>query len=281
MSGEKVHVVLAADANYEPGLRVTRESLLKSCARPERLALHVFGDNDLAGCDVSVFDAWNCGSRMTYLRLFLPSLLPTLDYAIYSDVDVVWDRDVCELWDEFVRKGDGRLAAIQWVRDLPSVSTHVKYGCAGVCVLNLRKLRETDLAAKAVAYVKAHGTPPFADQGVLNELLKDDCALLPTHWDVLGNWADLPCPGERCVYHLTGVGRHFHDAAPPTYPPQYQLWWNVAHGRRDVAWRSRVLAAFWPLRFLARLLPAAVCERVVRQWFFARVLAERFAGGAK
>jgi lipopolysaccharide biosynthesis glycosyltransferase len=39
--GDRVHIVLAADANYASGLRVTRESMVRSCAHPERLEFHV------------------------------------------------------------------------------------------------------------------------------------------------------------------------------------------------------------------------------------------------
>jgi len=71
---DKVHIILASDANYLPGLEVTQASILRSCRTPERIAWHVFGEKDLETLDVSAFAAWNCGSKMTCLRLFLPEL---------------------------------------------------------------------------------------------------------------------------------------------------------------------------------------------------------------
>lgn len=277
---DQIHIVLASDENYRPGLEVTRASILRSCTAPERLVWHVYGAGDLAGLDVSAFGAWNCGSKMTYLRLFLPELLADVDRVVYSDVDTIWNRDVCELWDG-VARGGGEPPAICWVRDFRSIATHDKYGCAGVCVMNLKKLRAFRLSEKARAYVEEHGTPPYVDQDILNALLKDDCALLPSVWNAMGDCSNLPKAGEKCVYHVTGVGRHFHDKAPPTYPPQYLYWWRVRKGVRGARapFRYRALAAAWPLHGLAALLPLALRERAVRQWFFARVLDEEAKGG--
>lgn len=279
MTDTAIHVVLAADANYAPGLKVTRESLQRSCSRPGRIVWHVFDETALDGlAGLEAFGRYNT-SRMPYLRLFLPEILPDVDWVVYSDVDVIWNRDVCELAGLFDAS-----VAIQWVRDFASTVREVRpwlrkagadvdetrYACSGVCLMNLKKMRATRLGARATDLVRRFGTPPYADQDLLNALYSRDCGLLPDHWDVLRGLRDWRTPA---VYHLTGVGRHFHDAVPPVYPPQYQLWWNIAHGTGSVHWRSRLLAALWPLHAVARLLPADVRARVMRQWFFAKVLA--------
>lgn len=279
MSEETIHVVLAADANYAPGLEVTQRSLRRSCSRPGRIVWHVFDETALDGLvGLEAFVRYNT-SRMPYLRLFLPELLPDVDWVVYSDVDVIWNRDVCELAGLFDAS-----VAIQWVRDFESTVRDVRpwirktgiafdetrYGCSGICLMNLKKMRATRLGARATDLVRRFGTPPYADQDLLNVLFNRDCGLLPEHWDVLCGLRDWRTPA---VYHLTGVGRHFRDAVPPVYPPQYQLWWNVAHGTASVHWRSRLLAALWPLRAVACLLPPDVRTRVMRQGFFAKVLA--------
>lgn len=277
MDGE-IHIVLASDANYLPGLEVTRASIARNCSVPERIVWHIFREDDLARLDVSSFEAWNCGSKMTYLRLFLPELLPEVDRVIYADVDTIWNRDVCKLWDGVVSAGTERgnakvSPAIWWVKDFRSIATHENYGCAGVCVMNLAKLREIRLSQKAIDYVKRHGTPPFVDQGILNILLKDDCAILPSVWNVMGDCSNLPKAGDPCVYHITGIGRHFHDRTPPTYPPQYLFWWmEKTKVTVNVPLRYKVLAALWPLHPLANGVSLGLRERLIRQWFFAKVL---------
>lgn len=285
---KRIHVALASDANYLPGLEVTKASMLRSCSDPERLVFHVFDGSALENLDgLEVFDRYNT-SKMPYLRLFLPELLPEVDWIVYSDVDTIWNRDVCELGELFDDS-----VSIQWVRDFRGTMEEerawggsvrraglgvaafdeTRYACSGVCIMNLAKMRAEGMTRRAVSMVAACARPPHADQDVLNELYNLDSGLLPSVWNCMGNCRDLPRWSERCVYHLTGVGLRFHAATAPVYPPQYQLWWNVAHGASAVHRRSRLLSALWPLRFLAWLLPWRLRERVVRQWFFARVLA--------
>jgi len=293
VAGE-IHIVLASDANYMPGLEVTRATMLAACSDPSRLRFHVFDDNEalsaLLGSSVSQrLPLWN-GSLMPYLRLFLPRLLPGVGRVVYSDVDTIWNRDVCELWDLAARDAG---AAISWVRDMSSMRQDAaawvgkaaageglafdwtRYACSGVCVMNLGKMRETNFTGRVLDLYAKYGVPKFPDQDVLNILYNRDSALLPPVWGAMGDPNNLPDPSEPCVYHLTGAGRHFHDAVPPAYPPQYLLWWKVRKGQgvRRTPGAYRVLAALWPLHGLARLLPLRLRERIVRQWFFATVLA--------
>jgi len=319
---DKVHIVLASDANYVPGLEVTRATMLAACSEPSRLVLHVFDEASLSDLQTSQaaklqnLPLWN-GSLMPYLRLFLPQLLPEVDRVVYSDVDTIWNRDVCELWGSVVREGENgevvrssssrplaSSASIAWIRDMASMREEsdewisevaagegiafdwTRYACSGICVMNLKKMRETNFTERVLGLYARYGVPKFPDQDVLNVLLNRDSELLPPVWGAMGDPSNLPPVDEPCVYHLTGVGRHFHDATPPTYPPQYQLWWRVRekvrrgeNGEGGISDSSflipnsyRLLATFWPLHGLANLLPLRLRERIVRQWFFAKVL---------
>lgn len=285
---DKVHIVLASDANYLPGLEVTRASILRSCKSSERLVWHVFDEETLSKINVSGMPKWN-GSHMPYLRLWLPEILHDVDWVVYADVDTVWNRDVCELHD--VAAGCGR-KSVCWVRDFRNTRRlsgkwidrvaadegwHFDwstYACSGVCVMNLKKLRMTNFTGRVLELFAKYGVPQYPDQDVMNVICNRDSGMLSSVWNAMGDCSNLPPAGEQCVYHITGVGRHFHDERPPVYPPQYQLWWNVRTGARNVHGRSRILAALWPLHGLANLLPLSLRERVVRQWFFAKALVE-------
>lgn len=298
MNKDAIHIVLASDANYLPGLEVTRATMIASCAHPERLEFHVFDEASLAACDVRDMPKWNT-SHMPYLRLWLPQLLPTVDWVVYSDVDTIWNRDVGELWRGVVRAGETGEKSVYWVRDFASMrgESHewiekaaggafdwTRYACSGICVMNLRKMREMNFSQRVLELFSKHGVPKFPDQDVLNALFNSDSELLPSVWCAMGDPNNLPPAGEKCVYHLTGVGRHFHDAVPPVYPPQYQLWWRVrsekfelgVRNEGEIPFRSKVLAWTWPLHGLARALPLKIRERIVRQWFFAKVLTTAF-----
>lgn len=296
---DKIHIVLASDANYLPGLEVAKATMAAACADPSRLVFHIFDEEDLATCAVRDVPRWN-GSHMPYLRLWLPRLLPDVDYVVYSDVDTIWNRDVRELWVKTVeaREGNER-PAIYWVRDMLSMRDAsgewvervavdegfefdwTRYGCSGVCVMNLKKMREMRFTQRVLELYAKYGVPRFPDQDVLNVIFNRDSEMLPSVWGAMGDWRQLPDPREKCVYHLTGAGRHFNDQVPPTYPPQYQLWWRVrtklvrnepGFQKSGVGGRVKLLAWTWPLHVVTRILPLKLRERIVRQWFFAKVL---------
>lgn len=296
---DKIHVVFASDANYLPGLEVAKGTMIAACSDPARLEFHIFDEEALAGCAVQDMPKWN-GSHMPYLRLWLPRLLPDVDYVVYSDVDTIWNRDVVELWTKTVEARKGNEGpAICWVRDMLSTQADAcewiervaagegldfvwaRYCCSGICVMNLKKMREMNFTQRVLDLYAKYGVPKFPDQDVLNVIFNRDSELLPSVWGTMGDWRQLPKQGEKCVYHLTGVGIHFNDKKPPNYPPQYQFWWkvrvamkNADPGRADsqVGGRVRLLAVTWPLHALARVLPLKLRERVVRQWFFSKVL---------
>ena len=278
---DRIHVALAADANYRPGLETTRETIIRSCSRPERLEFHVFDESALAKLpEVEGLGDWN-GSRMPNLRLWLAELLPTVDRIVYADVDTLWFRDIVELWDR------PQTEPIAWVRDLRVTRERAlsgwlgtvtgggfdpsRYCCSGVCVMNLKWMRETDFVSEVRRLLSAPGRPEYPDQDVLNAIFNSRSEILPPEWDALGDCENLPRDWRHAVYHVTGAGRHFHAAKPPVYPPQHEFWWHVAHGTRDYSFRARLFARLWPLHWLARLLPMDIRFRLVRQLFFARL----------
>ena len=185
---EKVHIALVANERYRPGLECTKASMLQVCATPDRLVFHEYGDADmepfLAQMESDLRDFYGSGSKLPYLRLFLPDLLPDCDWVLYADVDTLWFRDPCELW-----KLRDESKSVCWVRDLevaqietgwwakekglPNVRKD-KYACAGIALINLKRWRETDFIGRMRAFLKAHGCPLHHDQDIMNFLLEDD-----------------------------------------------------------------------------------------------------------
>lgn len=126
---EEIHVALASDGNYFPGLLVTAVSLARQASRQVSLVFHILnggiGEANLSFLKTRLgeahpaveirtypvdegrfagFPEWNCGSRMPYARLLLPELVGASDAALkpthilYCDVDFLWTADVAELW---------------------------------------------------------------------------------------------------------------------------------------------------------------------------------------
>ena len=241
MNDGRIHIALVANERYRPGLLATRHSMTSACADPSRLVFHEFGDADMAPFESRFpLREWN-GSKLPYLRLFLPEILPDCDWIIYSDVDTLWFRDPQELWKE---RDD--TVSICWVKDFPAIAMEFdrwaaanglkippghEYACSGVALLNLRKWRETGFTARAIDFFRTYGCPPYPDQDALNVLSAGDAKIIDHDWDVM-----IPARRWRpCVLHLTGVGLRF--AAGESYDgnvPQYVFWFayyrqNILH----------------------------------------------------
>lgn len=277
----KIHITLVANERYRPGLEVTKRSMIDAAKDAESLCFHEYGDVEMEPFLARVpLENYN-GSKLPYLRLFLPELLPELDWIIYSDVDTIWNLDPAELW-----KLKDETKSICWVKDLDTTRAECErwsglelpnYACSGVCLINLKKWREEGITERCLNFLRGHGCPPYADQDVLNIVLKDDARLLPQKWDrLIPSYFD-----EKSVYHITGIGRHFDKGTYDGTTPQYALWFKCAG--RSYAWHGcwRVMAILGiillPILVLLDTVPGpfgwkVLLMRVRRQFGFAKVL---------
>ena len=140
MTKDLIHIAMASNRRYLPGLRATTVSLIKAASEPQRLVFHVFSDGltdddknsledlakrfgyerrfDFRTPDMSrltgAFRAYN-GSYTTFLRLFFPEFLADIDWVLWTDVDVLWFRDPVKLWNERDEK-----VSVVWGPDIPS-----------------------------------------------------------------------------------------------------------------------------------------------------------------
>lgn len=253
----KIHIVLVANERYRPGLEVTKRSMVVAAKDAEGSCFHEYGDKEMEPFLARVpLENYN-GSKLPYLRLFLPELLPELDWIVYSDVDTIWDLDPAELW-----KLRDETKAICWVKDLDTTRIEAEkwsglklpnYACSGVCLINLKKWREEGITEKCLNFLREHGCPPYADQDVLNIVLKDDAKLLPRKWDRL-----IPSYfGGKCVYHITGIGRQFGKSEYDGPVPQYAFWFRRAGLRAKflARWRAQALLGLALAPILAALEP--------------------------
>ena len=199
---------------------------------------HEFGDADMEPFLERIPLVDYNGSKLPYLRLFLPELLPDCDWVIYSDVDTLWFKDPCELWNE-----RDESVSVCWVKDLDlsgmdfarwtaKIGLKAKpsgaYACSGVTLINLKKWRETNFTARAIDFLRQYGCPPYADQDVMNVLFANDAKMLPADWDVMIP----PCFWRPCVLHITGMGlRLFGSDRYDGSIAQYVFWFNYYRQR--------------------------------------------------
>lgn len=271
---DPVHIALAANHRYAPGLKATLVSMVRACSNRGRLRFHVFSDGltdddksdlialaerfgyreeiDFREPDMTVmerkFSAYY-GTHTAFVRIFFPEMLPELDWVLWADVDTLWFRDPIELWN--LREDRYPLL---WCEDLPSTRRFVRdwhmqfdetfddraYCCSGVMLMNLAKLRQEKFVARGLELVSRYGTPPFADQGVFNALCGREAKVVDGSWDLL-----VPASGvaDRFVLHFNGLGKLFGNVAYTGWRPLYEIWFR--HYAQVV--EGRTGAQVWPL----------------------------------
>ena len=255
-------------------------SMRASCSEPERLVFHVFREDVVLLARIRREFGTYKGSPMAFLRLYLGELLPDVDWVVYSDVDTIWKRDVCELWG---LRDKSKL--IQWVKSSPFEFVDwcrekgvplggfdpACYGCSGVCLMNLKRWREAEALERCRDFACRYGVPKYADQDIMNAVLPKECGLLPECWDV-----QIPSPENTpsCVLHITSVGRYFNTPYKGGIA-QYRYWEHVARGGGiGKVFAFPLYLRGWMIRLFLLFASPLFCERVQRnlawRWFVAR-----------
>lgn len=294
---EKVEVALAANHAYFPGLLVTAASLAEHTSHPLRLwildgglerqdretlvscvaAHHRSADVRFVEVSEASFDGfpeWNAGSRLTYARLMLPSLLRDVSLVIYSDVDFLWRADVGELWDCVrAEQKDGSPNAIwacldPWVLTLEREGNPSGYVCAGMMVMDLEAWRQQKLDRGCMEYIRTHEVP-FVDQSAINRVVANK-GILPRKWgrfsreitrrELSGAWA---------IHYAGGVPWRWNYVLALITPAD--LEWYRYYGKLTgkSAWQVKV--GFLGLKnyLLRRVAWILVHTQGLRQLFFA------------
>ncbi len=168
----------------------------------------------------SVFDAefprWR-GFGGVYARLILQDLLKEQEYTIYTDCDVLWQRDISELWRLrgdaatlwAVPDGGGDLkysSGTRRAKDFLTLGINIRpneYFCSGLLLMNLKRLREEEFTIAWKALAKH---PPisldFPDQDILNILQPSPRThLLPPIWGVFACGISHPSQLNKSVIH--------------------------------------------------------------------------------
>lgn len=126
-------------------------------------------------------------TKATYYRLNIPSLFPQFEKVIYSDVDVIFQQDLSELYQCAFSSNELLAGSLDLAIDdycfnsnLPAaVGKTVKdYFNAGFLVMNLKQMREENVEKLFAEHAKKNY--PQNDQDVLNVVCKDRVQLLPS-----------------------------------------------------------------------------------------------------
>ncbi|MCQ2204768.1 MAG: glycosyltransferase family 8 protein [Bacteroidales bacterium] len=210
-----INVLCASDNNYVAQCSVMLCSLLDN-AKSANIVIHIIDGGiteenkktlaelvALRGAKLSLYsfsyDQCNlfgtglCAatSIVTYFRLFVASIIKdsNVDKILYLDCDIVVKSDVSELF--YIDMQNYGLAAVRDV-GMPYNSKHQyslrcnykeKYFNAGVLMINLDYWRNNEIERKLIEFASSNKELLFADQDVLNAVLRNQWLELAPYWN--------------------------------------------------------------------------------------------------
>lgn len=146
-----------------------------------------------------------------YFRLFIASMFPEYDKAIYIDSDIILEEDIAELFsidigDNFI--GACRDASIDGIEPFQSYVEQVvgvdrnDYVNSGVLLMNLKKLRDADFDKHFLFLLNAYHFDSVApDQDYLNAICKGSIYYLSPKWNAMPNEQKPKIEGAKLIHY--------------------------------------------------------------------------------
>ena len=124
----------------------------------------------------------------TFLRLFLPDVLPNVNKVIYLDCDVCVTADISDLW----------------VFDLngKSIGVDEQNFNAGVIIFDLDKIRQNyNLAKQTLEFLDKNPRTRLLDQDALQHVFKDDYSTFDRMWNITTPYHS-DYAGKNGIFHF-------------------------------------------------------------------------------
>ena len=146
-----------------------------------------------------------------YFRLFIPTMFPQYDKAIYIDSDVVVTGDLAELYD--IPLEDNFIGACpdHSVVDIPELARYMENAVgvdryhdinSGVLLMNLKKLREAGFDRHFLNLLTTYHFDCIApDQDYLNAICAGKIHYLPPYWDAMPTEGKPPMADARLIHY--------------------------------------------------------------------------------
>jgi len=159
-------------------------------------------------------------SLSIYYRMFIPSMFPELDRAIYIDCDTVLNTDIAELFT--VELGDALLGAVadESIPGVPEFSEYVekwvgvpkeRYFNSGVLVMNLEGLRESGFEDRFSELLMRYNFDTVApDQDYLNYICMGRVHYLDAVWNKQPIPNNLLAPDRVKLFHYNMFNKPWH-----------------------------------------------------------------------
>ncbi len=213
---QKIPVVLSSSNEYLPYCATTMLSMLNNVDKNFYLCFYILtnkkisqklkkkitnlkkGNNykisfiDVSNKQIDIFQHIKVPkhiNNITFLRLLLPHLLPNEDKVIYIDSDTLVLDDISKLYsidmDECPIAGCEDVNGIVLGKSLGHNMLTSKYINAGVLLLDLQKLRNTNYIQKLNDYIcNFIDKYQLGDQDLINDIFRGNIKVLSTRWNV-------------------------------------------------------------------------------------------------
>ncbi len=169
-----------------------------------------------------------------YYRLFIPSLFPMYEKAIYLDADMIILNDVAKLYEIdmednlLIATSDSTVNDTEIFKKYTKVALGIepkKYINSGMLVMNLRGMRQEKIEKKFIYLLLKYNLEVVApDQDYLNVLCKDRIKYINETWDKMPDFGKkIPQEDLHIIhYNMTRKPWHYDDV------PYSDVFWQYA-----------------------------------------------------
>lgn len=322
-----MNIVYAVNDAFCPHLAVSIQSLIAH-NRNEKLHFHILSDGisennsyllrqmvEDEGKEIRFYPLYNLEEelrsrvygmdtgdfRITILaRLLMGSVLPeTVTKALYLDADTVVLRDIHKLYSIPLGEHLGAMAAEPTIypelKAELGIGEQEPYFNSGVFLVNLSKWREEKLEEDCFSYYnKAGGKLPFADQDILNAVLRGRLLRLPQRYNFFSNYyyfrfktlcemaewygkaesreSYFVAKHHPIIVHFAGLERPWVEGSRNHYRRAYRLYLKQTPFCNEKPERGKRLqmAAYHAMNVLTFLLPG-IRRRISRHYYKTRI----------
>lgn len=179
---EKCHFHILTDGISEKNkARLAKETRQYSNSKVD---YHIVDTSRLNG----IKSTW---SIYSWLRIFLPDILPGVNRVLYLDADIIINDNLSSLFN--VDMTGKSIAAVLDIQNYENktfnrcgYSKENGYICAGVLMMNLDYWRENNITEKIINWSRENNDKiKFPDQDAINYICKDSKIILPLRYGII------------------------------------------------------------------------------------------------
>ena len=166
----------------------------------------------------------NYNSKWTYMvlvKMTLPFLFYQYDKILYLDVDTIIDKNIDSIWDISL---DGYCFGM--VKEIHRSTETRNYYNAGVCLMNLKKLREDGWANKIIQALQTKKYV-FCEQDCINELCPETILEISSEYNV-SPFNEVP--EHKRIIHFAGINDWTNRALYQKYLTEYNTMGMKKYG---------------------------------------------------